>query len=212
MKITKLGHSCLLVEMPEPTSRTVLFDPGVYSEDYVDVEKLLWCDDLVITHQHPDHMSIGLIKKIVAKFPEIRILAPAAAAEKLQGEGINAKTEPYKGLTLFDSPHEDVTPILETPSQIGVHYLDALTHPGDSHHFNETKSILALPVQAPWGSMVNATRLALSLKPRYVIPVHDWHWNDEARGQMYAMMEQAFAEQNITFLGVPNGEPIVVEL
>jgi L-ascorbate metabolism protein UlaG (beta-lactamase superfamily) len=212
MKITKLGHSCLLVEMPEPVNRTVLFDPGVYSEEYVNVDKLLWCDDIVITHEHPDHMSVGLIKKIVTKFPDVRILATTEATEKLKSAGIKAITEPPEGFKLFNSPHEDVSPIIETPTQIGVHYLDSLTHPGDSHSFSETKAILALPVQAPWGSMVNAIRLGLKLKPEYIIPIHDWHWSDEAKKQMYNILERAFAEHDIKLLGLANGEPAVIEL
>ena len=42
MKITKLGHSCLLVELP---GRTALFDPGVYRTG--DINTIPQLDDIV---------------------------------------------------------------------------------------------------------------------------------------------------------------------
>jgi len=210
MKITKLVHSCLLVEMPEPVNRTVLFDPGSMST--VDVDSLQYLDDIVITHHHGDHMDVELIKKLVAKFPQVRILGPNDVVEQLKGEGIAATTEPPEGMALFDSPHESVAPLWPQPDEIGVHYLDTLSHPGDSHSFKETKQVLALPVSAPWGSSIKAINLALELKPKYVVPIHDWHWRDEARESMYGNIEQALAKEGITFIKAVNGEPFVLDI
>src|SRR4051812_424913 len=107
MKITKLEHSCLLVEMPEPVNRTVLFDPGIMSEPYVDVDALVYLDDIFITHGHPDHLSIPLMKKLVAKFPKARITGPAEVVAKLKDEGIQASSEAPEGVVFFNSPHEN---------------------------------------------------------------------------------------------------------
>jgi hypothetical protein len=127
---------------------------------------------------------------------------------------IPATSAASEGIVFFDSPHEVVRPLLasEPPQEIGVHYLDRLSHPGDSHSFHETKEILALPVQAPWGSTVRAVQLALDLKPKYIIPIHDWHWRDEARESLYVGMEQFFAGNNITFIRAVNGEPFVLDI
>ena len=210
MKITKLVHSCLLVEMPEPVNRTVLFDPGVMST--VDVGSLEYLDDIVITHSHGDHLNVDVVKQLAQKFPDVRLLAPSEVVEQLKAAGVNASTEPSKGMSLFDSPHESVAPLFPQPEEIGVHYLDALTHPGDSHSFSETKQILALPITAPWGATVNAVNLAVKLKPKYVIPIHDWHWRDEARENMYGLIEEALAKHGITFLKVKNGEPFTLDV
>lgn len=212
MKITKLEHSCLLVEMPDPVNRTVLFDPGVMSEEHVDVDSLEFLDDIVVTHAHPDHLSMRLIKKLVAKFPEVRITAPQEVVDQLADEDIEASTEPAEGMTFFDAPHEKVEPMFPQPEEIGVHYLDLLSHPGDSHSFSETKAILALPVTAPWGATVAAVDLALRLKPKYILPIHDWHWKDDARTQTYDALESLFQEQGITFLKLENGKPVVLDV
>jgi L-ascorbate metabolism protein UlaG (beta-lactamase superfamily) len=212
VKITKLGHSCLLVEMPAPVNRTALFDPGVYST--VDVDSLKYLDDIVITHVHQDHFDLETVKRLVAKFPDVHITVTDEVLSQLNAESIPAASAESDGIVFFDSPHEAIRPLMnsEPPQEIGVHYLDKLSHPGDSHSFNETKTILALPVQAPWGSTVDAVALGLKLKPKYIVPIHDWHWRDEAREQLYAGMEAFFATQGITFIKAVNGEPFVLDI
>ncbi len=208
MKITKLGHSCLLVEMPEPMNRTVLFDPGKFSQ--VDVVSLAFLDDIVITHEHADHCDQEVIKKLVEKFPDVRIKTPVALVSKL--EGISVTSDAVAGIELFDAKHEGHSPFMNPPENIGVHYLDILTHPGDSHTFIESKQILALPITAPWGSTDMAVQLALQLKPKNIVPIHDWHWKDEVREQMYDRLEEIFNSYDITFHKLKNGEPVVLEV
>jgi len=212
MKITKYLQSCLLVEMPSPVNRTVLFDPGSMSAEVLDVANLKYLDDIVITHAHPDHLDLDLIKALVAKFPNVRITTTQEAADQLSEEAIAASTEAPDGMTFFDAPHESVEPLFPQPQEIGVHYLDTLTHPGDSHSFSETKAILALPVTAPWGSNINAIRLALKLKPQFVLPIHDWHWSDAARIGSYDRMEKVFGEHDIKFSKLQTGQPVVLEV
>ncbi len=216
MKITKFVHSCLLVEMPDPINKTALFDPGVMSEQALNVETLQFLDDIFITHQHDDHLSLKLIKKLIGKFPDIRITAPPSVVEMLNRDDIAASSEAPTSVSLFISPHEEVYPLYNTPSgepnEYGYHYLDLLSHPGDSHSFKETKPILALPVTAPWGTSVKAVQLALELKPKHIIPIHDWHWRDEAKLAAYENMEKVFSEHNITFHKLQTGQPVDINL
>lgn len=212
MKITKFVHSCLLVENADASGRVALFDPGVYST--VDVNALERLDDIFITHSHGDHMDVDLIARLFHKFPDVRITTTAENVTTLEERGIKTATAQPEGVNLFDSPHEVVRPYLDVdpPQEIGVHYLDVLSHPGDSHSFTETKPVLALPVQAPWGSPVDATALGIKLKPKYIVPIHDWHWSDAGRASAYDFMEKAFAREGITFIKAVNGEPFELEI
>ena len=210
MKITKFVHSCLLVEMPGPVNRTALFDPGVFSEEALDIGRLVFLDDIIITHIHPDHFSLGLVKRLVAKFPKVRITATPEVVSRLQAEGIAASSRESEGIVFFEAPHEKI--MSSQPQNIGVHYLDLLTNPGDSHSFTETKPVLALPVTAPWGSNVAAMELALKLKPKYIIPVHDCHWSKAGREWSYAMMQQAFGPARIDFIQPQTGESFVLDI
>lgn len=204
MKITKLVHSCVLVEDGE---RVALFDPGAMSAEMVRDLTLTQLDDIFITHEHFDHTDIELIKELVDDFPEARITGNPSVVSLLAQSGISATDEAPEGVEYFDSPHEKVEPLFPTPEQKGIHYLEAFSHPGDSHHFEETMPILALPITAPWGATVTAVNLGIKLKPKYVLPIHDWHWSDEARKMMYEGLEKAFADEGIIFIKAVNGEP-----
>lgn len=212
MKITKFVHSCLLVEMPAPVNRTALFDPGAMSEQSLDVDSLKFLDDIIITHIHGDHLSMNLLKQLTIKFPQVRITAPAEVVEQLTAEGIKASDQPSEGIEFFEAPHESVEPLFPQPQNVGVHYLDKLTDPGDSHSFNESKAILALPITAPWGSTIKAFNLVQNLKPQFVLPIHDWHWSDQAREQTYDAFEQQLAKDNIAFIKLKTGEPVVLDV
>ena len=213
MKITKFVHSCLLVEVDSPIRRVALFDPGAFSVDALSVDLLDQLDDIFITHEHGDHFSVELIKRLVEEFPKVRITAPESVVAQLEQAGISASTQPPEGVTLFSSPHEKIRPYFEAdpPEEYGYHYLNALSDPGDSHSFTETMAILALPVTGPWGSVVNATELALKLKPKHVIPVHDWHWNDIAREGMYDSLETSLGADDIKFYRMKTGEPVIID-
>ncbi|MGC1176952.1 MAG: MBL fold metallo-hydrolase [Candidatus Saccharimonadales bacterium] len=209
MKITKYVHACLLVETPE---RVALFDPGTFSEQVFPIDTLKRLDDIFITHIHADHCSLSFVEQLVAKFPDVRITAPPEVVAQLATEHITAMSDPSPGVAFFDAPHEKIEPLGQVPQEIGVHYLDTLSHPGDSHSFTETKQILALPMTAPWGNAVNALNLALKLKPQHVLPIHDWHWNDAARQQTYGTFERILGEHDITFHKLQTGEPIEINI
>ena len=209
MKITKFVHSCLLVETPD---RVALFDPGVMSADSLDVDTISQLNDIFITHIHADHLDTELVKKLVGKFPDVRITSTAEVVAHLKEIGITASDKAPQGVNFFDSPHESVKPLFGQPQEIGVHYLDVLSDPGDSHSFHETKAILALPITAPWGGAIRALNVALELKPQHVLPVHDWHWRDEARQQMYDTFERILGEQDIAFHKLQTGVAVEINL
>ena len=210
MKITKFTHSCLLIETE---GRAAMFDPGIYSR--LDVASIQRLDDIFITHEHPDHMHVEHIKNLRARFPAVRITAPPSAQILLQQGGITSvQTDPPEGVRFFDAPHEGISPLgmMDPPQEYGLHYLDILTDPGDCHHFIGTMPVLALPLTGPWALTVEAVRVALAVRPKYILPVHDWSWRDEARRQMYDRLEQRFEEEGIKFFKLADGDTIEVML
>jgi L-ascorbate metabolism protein UlaG (beta-lactamase superfamily) len=198
--------------MPEPVNRTALFDPGKFSQ--VDVESLAYLDDIIITHGHFDHFDAELVAQLKTKFPDVRITAPDDVVEQLDKAGIAATSATSEGIELFNSPHEQIRPFFDAdaPQEIGVHYLGKLSHPGDSHSFSESKAILALPVQAPWGSPNAAVQAAIDAKPQYIIPIHDYQWGTEGRQWYYDGLEQVFKGVGITFIRPTDGEAFVLDV
>jgi len=203
MKISKHIHSCLLVE---EASKTILIDPGIYStkEGAINADMVKRLDYMLITHEHADHMDVELIKKLAEKFPAVKIISNGSVAEILGKEGLKVSTEGNKFIKIVSVPHEKV--IGKTPENVMFHIFDKLTHPGDSHSFNSTTEVLAMPVQAPWGSFVAAVEKAAQLKPKVVIPIHDWHWKDEARKMLYDGAADYLSKHGIEFKAVETGE------
>lgn len=203
MKITKYVHSCLLVE---EKGRAALIDPGNYTfqSKALDVRYIDRLDFVLITHEHQDHLDIPFLKTILAQFPNVEIITNPSVVLLLEQQGIKASARGNKDVSIVEANHEQLF-FSSAPQNVLFHVFSRLTHPGDSFAFSETREVLALPVQAPWGSTTQAVEKALQLKPRIVIPIHDWHWNQEARKAMYERLAAYFKEQGIEFRGLETG-------
>ena len=208
MKITKYFHSCLFIEEQDTT---ILIDPGQYTYEakvfpLATIENL---DAIFITHEHFDHCSIPFLKELVAKFPTVQLVTNEDLVTKLQAEGLQATAELPDYATAEIIPHEDIV-IAVPPENVQFTFFNKLTHPGDSHHIRNTATILALPIQAPWGSFVDALKLAEALSPKYIIPIHDWHWKDEVRKTMSQRAAEYLAQSDITMKILGTGEMVEI--
>jgi L-ascorbate metabolism protein UlaG (beta-lactamase superfamily) len=208
MKITKFLHSCLVVE---DQNMTFLFDPGIftYNAQALDLGKIAKLDYLLITHEHADHFHMPLIHAIVAKFPQVKIITNKSIVSLLQKENIVASSQKDQFVQTENSSHEKLWD-LKPPENVVIHILNRLTHVGDSLHFSKTHEILILPITAPWGSTTEAVNKALSIKPKVIIPVHDWMWKDEIRKAMYQRLSEFFPTYGIQFKGLETGEPLTI--
>lgn len=211
MKITKFVHSCLLVETG---SKNVLIDPGGYSwhSHLFSQAKINRLDYIVITHEHGDHYSLPFLKDLVKKYPHTQIITNSDLAEKLKKDGLKNEigVGSEEGATVFESAHEPLPLDLPVPANIGVHIEDLLTHPGDALHFSHTRRVLALPMTAPWGSLKQSLERVVELKPRIVLPIHDWHWHKDARNEQYAMAAKLLLPHGIKFIALENAIPIEI--
>ncbi len=213
MKITKYVHSCLLIEKD---NKVVLCDPGQFSWEsgLVDIDALPQLDLIIITHEHFDHMHMPFVTALRGKFPDVQILTTPSAKQQLESAGVNnVTTESHELATIFSSQtHASLDPLGDAPENIAVHVFDTVTVGGDRHDLEETKAVLALPATAPWGSMMSAATMLQRLKPQYVIPIHDWHWNEAARSQAYDRLEAFAKDIGITFLRPVDGQPLEVSV
>ncbi len=206
MKITKYLHSCLLLS---EAGKTILIDPGQYTFDaqVFPTDTLAQLDAIFITHEHADHCSLPFLKALVAKFPAVEIVTNPELVTTLREEQLEATEELPDYATATPVAHEDIV-FAVPPVNTEYTFFGKFSHPGDSHHIISTAPILALPIQAPWGSFANAIKLAESLSPKYIIPIHDWHWKDEVRKGMYERAEEYLAQSDIVFKKLETGETI----
>lgn len=214
MQITKYVHSCVLVETEE---RVGLFDPGSYSWDsgIFRIEAIERIDRIVITHEHSDHCHPPFIQAVLERFPQAHIVCNESVQRVLEGAGISAtfRGDQTACTRPFEAPHEKLPMLsVEPPKNTGFHFVGLFTHPGDSHHFSETKTVLALPVTAPWGSTTAAVELAVRLKPKYVLPIHDWHYKDAARLRLHESIETELTNYGISMLRPTDGSAISLDI
>lgn len=205
MKVTKLVHSCLLIE---EGGVNVLLDPGIYSweSEKVNVATIDKLDHIFITHPHADHYSLDFLGALLEKFPDVQIVSNQEIVEDLRQHSIEASAETPDFAESFTAQHEELPWGIEPPQNTGFHLWNKLTDPGDSFAFTKTNEVLALPIQAPWGAPTQAFKKALELKPQRIIPVHDYHWRDSVRESFYLQAEEFFKRHDIEFLALENGE------
>lgn len=198
MKVAKYTHSCIFVE---EEGKNVLIDPGIYTynEKLLDLNAIERLDYLLITHEHGDHFYLPLIREILNKFPDLRIISNPSVVALLAKENIKASSGGDELIRMEKVSHEKLFDGA-VPENVMFTIFGKLSHPGDSLNFETKASVIAMPVQAPWGSTVDCVQKALSLKPNAIIPIHDYHWRSDFREQMYVRLESFFGEKGIKFL------------
>ena len=205
--ITKLVHACLLVDVGG--TRT-LIDPGTFSwqDERLDASMVEGADRILITHEHADHVSVDFLRAALERSNDAEVETTAALQRILAEEGIGAVTE---GTPQFAAPHERI-PMGPGPQNTGFHVGDALSHPGDSHSFVETMPILAMPFAAPWGSLTNGADRTRLVRPRYVIPIHDWFLSESGRTFMYRLAAMALDEDGIELVHLADFETVALSV
>ena len=176
MKITKFGHSCLLIE---EGSVRVLIDPGAFSKGFEDLREL---DAVLITHQHEDHITPETLAKVLGNNPEAVVYGDAGTA-KLMAErypsikAVHAGDEfEVKGVKIrvFGAKHAEIYSAIPEIENVGYLVAGRFFYPGDSFTKPEAPvEILALPLGAPWLKVSEVIDYVLAVKPAVAIPVHD---------------------------------------
>lgn len=212
MRLTKYVHACVLAEDQD---KTILFDPGQFSWEsgLFPVDSLNRLDYVAITHEHFDHLYEPFVQRLAEKFPKAVFISTDEAVTKLQNMGIhNATSKSNQDVNVAPLDHDSMQPLNPGPmaQNVRFHFMNKLTHPGDSIHLEETKDILLLPLAGPWEATIDAVRLAEKLQPKTVVPIHDWMWNDQWRLSMYQRLENFFTERNIRFIAAHDGQSFEV--
>jgi len=81
MRLTKYGHSCLLVE--EGPAR-MLLDPGTLSGGFEELEGLT---AVLVTHQHADHLDLERLRRLLDRNPGVRVVCDQGSAAPLGEAG-----------------------------------------------------------------------------------------------------------------------------
>ncbi|MBX4210902.1 MBL fold metallo-hydrolase [Candidatus Parcubacteria bacterium] len=176
MKITKIGHCCLLVEEKE---LRILTDPGTYSDGQNEIKNI---DIVLITHEHADHFHIDSLKIVLSNNPQAKVITNTAVGNLLDKEKIPYEKLEHGGtLTVketllegFGEKHGLIYKTIPPVQNTGFFIANRLFYPGDAF-INPQKpvEILALPIAGPWMKISEAIDYALEVAPKIAFPVHD---------------------------------------
>ncbi len=210
MKITKYLHSCLLLEHDV---ERLLFDPGSFSfaDGLVKPGDFRDIDYLVITHDHPDHLHLPAIRKIVAN-NDLEIIGNAEVAEKLRAEGLEV-TEFNEGKRQLGAFHLEAFPVKHQPilsdrmPTVTAFLINGtILNPGDSFSDDLLRykgcDLLFCPIMAPFLTEVQAYAFIQKMEPRAVFAVHDGYakaWFVEERQRNFRSSLEGLG---VTFYGI----------
>lgn len=206
MKTTKIGHCCLLIEV---NGLRVLTDPGEWN-DTPPTENI---DLVLITHEHPDHLHVETLKKILEKSPEVKIITNIAVGKILEAEGIEFEevvhldSTTFKDLKIegFGEKHADVYPSIVPVQNTGYLLGEKFFIPGDALTNPEKKvEILALPVAGPWLKLSEVIDYAKEVKPKFALPIHDGMLKH--LGSTHFLPEKELKEEGIEFRAMVAGD------
>lgn len=209
MKITKLGHCCLLLQLE---NLTILTDPGAFSTAQ---DAVTGIDLILITHEHADHLHIASLKKVLQNNLGAKVLTNTAVGVLLQKEGIpyeileGRDKKEIKGIEIeaFDGKHEEIFEEIGQVQNTGYMIANKLFYPGDAFKDPEKPvEILALPVAGPWCRISDAIRYALKLNPKKIFPVHDGMLQKDRISAFHTVPAKVFTEKGIEFIPMLEGE------
>lgn len=206
MKITKLVHSCLLVEKE---GVKILVDPGTYSwqDDAVRNLDFSGISSVVVTHIHPDHLSLDFAQKVVEQSPEAIWYGTHEVQSVLEDSKISCLVESDTiDIQFIHSDHADLSPwFAEQPEHTSFLLFGELLIGGDCHTLSSAHGarMFAGAINGgPWGAVVGFSKMIESMidKPEIVLPLHDWHWNEEARQAIYSRLPDVMSNLGVKFI------------
>lgn len=185
MRLTHLGHACLLVEIGD---ERVLIDPGGFTPGFEDLRDL---SAVVVTHQHADHLDQRRVPILMEHNAGARLLADPGSVEVLSGLGLDAEVfEGAKIGAVVLKPvgevhaliHDDIPRIPNVGVTLRAVGEPSLHHPGDSLENDPGEvDVVAFPLNAPWQRSREMTAFLRRLNPPVAVPIHDGLLNDEGR-------------------------------
>ncbi|TGE06420.1 MBL fold metallo-hydrolase [Hymenobacter fodinae] len=207
MRITKYIHSCLLFELD---GQQLLFDPGKFSfnEGLVKPDVFKDVSVIVITHDHPDHLDVEALQKIVALRQAI-IITNREVATKLHAHGLTVQIHEEGPLDVgafqlqaIPVQHEAI--LDSTLPQMTAWLVNGqVLNPADSFAQNLLQfagvELLVLPVTAPFLTELVVADFVLKMRPKQILPVHDGYLKPFFVEQRYDTYEPYFKKHSIAF-------------
>lgn len=188
MRITHLGHACLLVEIADTR---LLVDPGNLAPDWDGVRDL---DAVLVTHQHPDHLDVDRLPALLTANPEAVVVVDPGSADVLRQKGIDVTVQDGTAQLIgaatvapVGSLHALINEAVPRVPNVGLR-IEAAGEPslyvtGDALDGEPgAVDVVAFALAAPWQRSREMTALLARLAAPVAVPVHDGILSTAGRG------------------------------
>jgi L-ascorbate metabolism protein UlaG (beta-lactamase superfamily) len=211
MRLTKFGHSCLLVE--EGRAR-MLLDPGVLSGGFEELEGLT---ALLFTHQHGDHLDPERLRGLLDRNPGARVVSDEGSAEPLAEAGAEVEVVHDGdevevggvGVRVAGRDHAVIHPDIPLVPNVGYLVGGRLFHPGDAFTLpGQPVEVLAVPAGAPWLKVSEPIDYLREVAPKVAVPVHEGVLSTAGISIHYRQLEQLGARGTTTLRVLDDGKPV----
>ena len=208
MRLTKLGHSCLLVE--EGGAR-LLLDPGTLSGGFEELEGLT---AVLFTHQHADHLDQARLRGLLDRNPRARVISDQGSAGPLGQAGVEVEVVADGqeldvggvGVRVAGRDHAVIHPDIPVVPNVGYLVGGRLFHPGDAFtEPGQPVEVLAVPAAAPWLKLSEPIDYLRAVRPKVAVPVHDMVLSEAGRSIHYRQLEQLGAKGGTSLRSLDDG-------
>jgi L-ascorbate metabolism protein UlaG (beta-lactamase superfamily) len=211
MRLTKFGHSCLLVE--EGRAR-MLLDPGGWSDGFEQLEGLT---AVLFTHQHGDHLDVERLGGLLDRNQGVRVVSDKGSAGPLGQAGVDVEVvhdgDEFEvagvGVRVAGRDHAVIHPDIPVVPNVGYLVGGRLFHPGDAFILPGGQvEVLAVPAAAPWLKVSEPIDYLRQLRPLVAVPVHEKVLSAAGMSLHYRQLEQLGAKDGTTLHVLDDGKPV----
>jgi len=204
MKITKLGHSCLVLNI---NGVKIIIDPGKYSLPQVEEKNV---NIILITHEHTDHFHLESVQAIIKNNPLAEIITNASVGKILEKENIkysivkNGQKITSNNILIagIGELHKQVYLSIPQVEDVGFLINKTFFYPGDAlHKLDGEVDVVAFPVAGSWLKVSEVVDWLKELKPKVAIPVHDAILNENGKKAFLGNYQKLLANLKILELG-----------
>ncbi len=217
MQLTKLEHSCILLEH---SGRRLYLDPGKFTTPLTECGSV---DGVVITHEHDDHFIAEQLARITKQSPNVQVLTTARTAELIAaadledigtvhiavpGETVQLGTF---AVTAFGGTHAEIHSSIPRIDNIGVVVNGAFAYPGDAYDpipDGFDIQLLAVPAYGPWMRMADSIDYLLSVRPKAAFAVHEMLLSRPGKELAHTRFQAAAESYGGTYYALAPGETV----
>jgi L-ascorbate metabolism protein UlaG (beta-lactamase superfamily) len=210
MRLVKFTHACVRLDDGD---RRLLVDPGEWAE----AEAFDGVTDILVTHEHDDHVDLKRIVELAASRP-LRIHGPESVRVLADKAGIGAAVTVVAAGDVFEvagfavtavgGRHAEIYDGLPGCANLG-YVIDGVYHPGDSYFVPDIAvHTLLVPAAAPWGRHREAIEMTRAIAPSRTFPIHDRALStDVGYGNFDAWMD---AKGDTDYARIPLGQSVTL--